>query len=322
MRSTGHHLARAWRAMLATTVFAVSLPALASDIVKIVVPFSAGGPTDQIARIIAPGLSEALGKTVVVENKGGAGGTVGTAYAAKAEPDGDTILLTTSALVLSAGTKPSLPYDPRNDLEPVYLLGEVQTMLAVRATLGVDTLQELIDKAKGPKQLNYGSTGVGGTMHVGAELFARTAHVPLVHVPYRGAAPALVDLMAGNVDLVNADVPVLKPYILDGRIKGLVIFDTKRSALLPDIPTAQEAGMPELQMSNWYGVLVPKGFPAEQRAALEQGLAHTVKLPDVAAKLADAGFSNPQGTAAFKARLDADFERWIPWLKAAGIRTE
>jgi len=307
---------------VAVSIFAVSVPTLAGSVVKIVVPFSAGGPTDQIARIVAPGLSQALGKTVVVENRGGAGGTVGTGYAAKAAPDGDTILLTTSSLVLSAGTTAKLPYDPRHDLEPVYLLGEVQTMLAVRPDLGVNTLQELIDKAKGPKQLNYGSTGVGGTMHVGAELFARTAHVPLVHIPYRGAAPALVDLMAGNVDLVNADVPVLKPYIEDGRIKGLVIFDTKRSALLPDIPSAKEAGMPELQMSNWYGVLVPKGFPDDQRKALAQGLAHTVKQPDVAKKLAEAGFTNPQDTAGFKARLNADFDRWVPWLKAAGIRTE
>ena len=318
----GNAFSRALRVMVMVASSAVAVSAWATDIVKMVVPFSAGGPSDQIARIVAPGLSDALGKTVVVENRGGAGGTVGAGYVAHAKPDGGTILLTTSSLVLSAGTTSTLPYDPRNDLEPVYLLGEVQTMLAVRPDLGVNTLQELVDKAKGPKQLNYGSTGVGGTMHVGAELFARTAHVPLVHVPYRGAAPALVALMAGNVDLVNADVPVLKPYIQDGRIKGLVIFDTKRSALLPDIPTANEVGMPELQMSNWYGVLVPKGFPEDQRDALERGLADTLKRPDVAKKLAEAGFTNPQGTAEFKARLNADFDRWVPWLKAAGIRRE
>ncbi|WP_143220646.1 MULTISPECIES: tripartite tricarboxylate transporter substrate binding protein [unclassified Achromobacter] len=299
----------------------VAAPGLATEVVKIVVPFAAGGPADQIARIVAPGLSQALGKSVIVENRGGAGGTVGVAYAAKAAPDGATLLLTTSSLVMSAGTTPKLPCDPRKDVEPVYLLGEVQTMLAVRPNLGVDTLKELTAKAAQTK-LNYGSTGVGGTMHIGAELYARTAHVPLVHIPYRGAAPALVDLMAGTVDLVNADVPVLKPYIQDGRLKGLVIFDTRRSPLLPDIPTAQEAGMPQLLMTNWYGIFVPAGVAPALRQALAQALAKTVKQPDVAAKLADAGFSNPQDTAAFKQRLDADFARWVPWLKAAGIRTE
>ncbi|ANY17474.1 Bug family tripartite tricarboxylate transporter substrate binding protein [Bordetella pseudohinzii] len=303
-------------------VAACAAPALAADVVKIIVPFAPGGPADQIARIVAPGLGKALGKTAVVENRGGAGGTVGTAYAAKAAPDGATLLLTTSSLVLSAGTTPRLPYDPRKDLEPVYLLGEVQTMLAVRPGLGVNSLQDLVAKAKGAHKLNYGSTGVGGTMHVGAELFARTAHVPLVHIPYRGAAPALMDLIAGNVDLVNADVPVLKPYIQEGRIKGLVIFDTRRSPLLPDIPTAQEAGMPELQMSNWYGVMVPRGMAPERKQALARALAQTVRLPDVQARLADAGFSHPQDTAAFQARLASDFDRWVPWLKAAGIRTE
>ncbi|CAM3728143.1 Bug family tripartite tricarboxylate transporter substrate binding protein [Bordetella tumulicola] len=316
------HFARVSRIFLLVIAGAAAMPAQSTDVVKIVVPFSAGGPTDQIARIVAPGLSEALGKTVIVENRGGAGGTVGAAYAAKAKPDGSTILLSTSSLVLSAGTTSNLPYDARHDLDPVYLLGEVQTMLAVRPGLNVESLQALIAKAKGPKNLNYGSTGVGGTMHVGAELLARTAEVPLVHIPYRGAAPALVDLMAGNIDLVNADVPVLKPYIQDGRIQGLVIFDKRRSPLLPDIPTAEEAGMPELQLTNWYGVLVPKGMPVAARQELERALDETVHRPEVAAKLADAGFSNPQNAAAFKARWDADFERWLPWLKEAGIRTE
>ncbi|WP_454692662.1 Bug family tripartite tricarboxylate transporter substrate binding protein [Achromobacter aloeverae] len=308
-------------AVLVAAGCCVAAPVPATEVVKIVVPFAPGGPADQIARIVAPGLSQALGKSVIVENRGGAGGTVGAAYASKAPADGATLLLTTSSLVMSAGTTPRLPYDPRKDLEPVYLLGEVQTMLAVRPGLGVDTLKALTAKAARTK-LNYGSTGVGSTMQIGAELYARAAKVPLVHIPYRGAAPALVDLMAGTIDLVNADVPVLKPYIQDGRLKGLVIFDTRRSPLLPDIPTAQEAGMPQLLMTNWYGVFVPAGVPAKTKQALADALARTVKQPAVAAKLADAGFSNPQDTAAFQKRLDADFARWVPWLKQAGIRTE
>lgn len=293
-----------------------------NDAIKIIVPFAAGGPADQIARIVSTPLGILLGKPVVVDNRGGAGGVIGVAVAAKAPADGQTLLLTTSSIVFTAGTTPRLPYNPRKDLEPVYLLGEVQTMIAVRPSLGVNTLAELVTKAKGPSKLNYGTTGVGGTMHIGAELLGKAANVSMVHVPYRGAAPALVDLMGGTVDFVNADVPVLRPYIKDGRLKGLVIFDTKRSPQLPDVPTSVEAGLPSLQMTNWYGVLVPAGMPADLRQKIETALANVVKQPDVAAKLAEAGFSNPRDHIGFKARLDADFDRWLPWLKEANIRTE
>lgn len=293
-----------------------------NEAVKIIVPFAAGGPADQIARIISTPLGLQLGRTVLVDNRGGAGGTVGGNVVAKALADGNTLLLSTSSLVMTAGTMPKMPYNPRKDLEPVYLLGEVQTMIAVRTSLGVNSLAELVAKGKGANKLNYGSTGVGGTMHIGAELLAKAGNVSMVHIPYRGAAPALVDLMGGTVDLVNADVPVLRPYIKDGRLKGLAVFDTKRSPQLPDVPTSAEAGFPTLQMTNWYGVLLPAGTPADIRQKLETALANVVRQPDVAAKLAEAGFSNPRDHVGFKARLDADFDRWLPWLKEANIRTE
>ncbi|MGB3069852.1 MAG: tripartite tricarboxylate transporter substrate-binding protein [Ottowia sp.] len=310
------NITAALAALVAGTSYAQS-----GDTVKIIVPFAAGGPADQIARIVSTPLGTILGKPVVVDNRGGAGGVIGVAAAAKSPADGSTLLLTTSSLVITAGTTPNLPYNPRKDLEPVYLLGEVQTVLAVRPTLGVNTLSELVEKAKGEKKLNYGSTGVGGTMHIGAELFAKAAQVSMVHVPYRGAAPALTDLMAGTVDLVNADVPVLRPYVNEGRLKALVIYDTKRSPQLPDVPTAAEAGLPALQMSNWYGVLVPAGMAPELRKRFEDALSQVVRQPKVAARLAEAGFSGPRDSQAFKSKLDADFNRWIPWLRSAGIQS-
>jgi len=294
----------------------------ASDSIRIIVPFAAGGPADQIARIISTPLAIALGKTTVVDNRGGAGGVIGVSLASKAPTDGNTLLLTTSSFVITAGITPNLSYNPRKDLEPVYLLGEVQTMLAVRNNLGVNTLAELITKAKGSNKLNYGSTGVGGTMHIGAELFGKAANVQVVHIPYKGAAPAITDLIAGTVDFVNADVPILRNYVKDNRIKALVIYDTKRSPLLPDVPTAVEAGLPNMLMSNWYGVLVPAGVSIENRKRIEEALAKVVKQPDVAAKLTDAGFMNPKDANGFKARLEADFDRWIPWLKEANIKAE
>lgn len=289
------------------------------EAVKIIVPFAAGGPADQIARIVSSPLAAILGKPVVVENRGGAGGVIGVAAVAKAPADGSTLLLTTSSMVITAGTTPNLPYNPRNDIEPIYLLGEVQTVLAVRPSLGVNTLAELVARAKSDKKLNYGSTGVGGTMHIGAELFAKAAKVDMVHIPYRGAAPALADLMGGTVDLVNADVPVLKPYVNEGRIKALVIYDTKRSPHLPDVPTAAEAGMPELQMTNWYGVLAPAGISSEIKDKYERALAQVVRQPEVAERLAAAGFSGSMDSKTFKAKLAADFDRWLPWLRSANI---
>ena len=312
-----HHFLRAL--LSAVCLWGSGAQAQSGDTIRIIVPFAAGGPADQIARTIAQPLAAQLGKTVVIDNRGGAGGVIGVGAAVKSPADGNTLLLTTSSLVITAGITPNLPYNPRKDVEPLYLLGEVQTMLVVRPGLGVNTLSELVTKAKGPNKLNYGSTGVGGTMHIGAELFAKAANVSMVHIPYRGAAPALVDLMGGTVDLVNADVPVLRPY---GRIKGVVVFDTKRSPQLPDIPTAAEAGMPALQMTNWYGVLVPAGTPPETKKRLEAALHHVVHQADVAAKLSEAGFSNPKDSTGFGARLQADFERWLPWLKEAQIRTD
>lgn len=301
---------------------AVPAQAQPADTLKFIVPFAAGGPTDMIARIISVPFGELIGRKVIVENRGGAGGVVGTAMAARAPNDGSTLLLTTSSLVITAGTTPNLGYDPRKDFDPIFLLGEVQTMLVTRSTLGANDLAALVAKAKGPNKLNYGSTGVGGTMHIGAELLARSAHVDMVHVPYRGAAPAIVALLAGDVDLLNADVPVLQPYVKDGRVKAIVIYDTKRSPQLPDVPTAVEAGMPGLMLSNWYGILAPAGMPAELRRKYEEALAKVVHMPDVAKRLAEAGFSGPRDSAAFRAKLAADFDRWIPWLKEAGIKAQ
>ena len=191
-----HHFLRAL--LSAVCLWGSGAQAQSGDTIRIIVPFAAGGPADQIARTIAQPLAAQMGKTVVIDNRGGAGGVIGVGAVVKSPADGNTLLLTTSSLVITAGITPNLPYNPRKDVEPLYLLGEVQTMLVVRPGLGVNTLSELVAKAKGPNKLNYGSTGVGGTMHIGAELFAKAANVSMVHIPYRGAAPALVDLMGGD----------------------------------------------------------------------------------------------------------------------------
>jgi len=297
-------------------------PAGAAEVLRLLSGFAPGGPVDQAARIVAPALGHALGRTVVVETRAGASGTIAAAAVARAAPDGNTLLITTSSIVITAGTVASLPYDPRRDLEPLYLLGPVRTMLVARPSLGVRSVAALAALAARGTPISYGSTGVGSTMHIGGELFNQATGSRAAHVPYRGAAPAITDLIAGNIDFLNADVPVLRPYVLDGRVTPLVVYGAQRSRQLPDVPTAAEVGLPSLDMSNWYAVLAPHGVPEATMRELEAGLARARAEPEVAARLAEAGFGDPTGRAAFRAMYAAEFERWIPFLQRAGIRGE
>jgi tripartite-type tricarboxylate transporter receptor subunit TctC len=297
-------------------------PAHAADVYKLVVPFPPGGPVDQAARMIQPGLAEALGVTVIIDNRGGAGGTIGVNMVATAPRDGKTLLLASAAFVFTGGTMPSLPYDPRKDLEPIALLGEVQSLLVARNGLGVSTLGELIAKGKAGTRITFGSAGVGSTMHIAGEMINLATGTHFVHVPYRGAAPALVDLLAGTVDILDADLPGLIPYVRDHRVTALAVYDTVRSPLLPDVPTAAEAGVPQLKMGNWYGVMAPTGIPEATRAKLEAALLKAAREPATAARMAEAGMGPPMGTAQFQAKLDSEFDTWLPFIRKAGIQAQ
>ncbi|HEY4372271.1 MAG TPA: tripartite tricarboxylate transporter substrate binding protein [Burkholderiales bacterium] len=310
------------RAFAAATALMLPWLAQGADTVKIVVPFAAGGPVDMTARVLQAGLSKELGKTVIVENRGGVGGTLGGAYVAKAPADGLTVLLASSSFVMAAGTVANIPYDARKELTPIAMVGEVQTLLVARNSLDVKDVKDLIAKGKAGAKFSYGSSGIGSTMHIGVEMMNMAYGTHFVHVPYRGAGPALTDLMAGTIDFLNADVPVLTPYVKDHRVKALVIFDSKRSTHLPEVPDNVEAGVPQLQMTNWYGLFLPAGTPVAARTQLEKAVLAVANSPDVAAKLAAAGMSKALDTAAFQKRVNADFDRWLPFIKKAGIRSE
>jgi tripartite-type tricarboxylate transporter receptor subunit TctC len=314
------------RALLATALFAGALalaPASHADsVLKLVVPFAPGGPVDQMARLIAPSLGQALGESVVVENRAGAGGTIGAAYVAKSPPDGNTLLVSTLSFVMTAGTTPHLAYDPKKDFKPVYMVGEVQTLLVARNDLNIKSPADLVKMVKDGKHMSFGSSGVGSTMQIGGELFNEATGTKSTHVPYRGAAPALIDLMAGRIDFLNADVPVLQPYVKDGRVTGVVIYDDKRSPYLPNIPDAKEAHLPELMMTNAYGILAPAGVPPARLKVLEAAFNKIVHEPELAKKLKDAGFDNPQDSANYGKRLTAELDRWVPFIHAHGIKTE
>ena len=299
-----------------------SAPAFAETI-KIVVPFAAGGPVDQLARVLAHELGPQLNADVVVENKGGAGGALGSETVARAVPDGRTMLLASlGSQVISPVLKPPSGYEPVKGFEPVMLVGSVSTLLVVSPKLGVSSLKDVIDKAKAGQKMTYGSAGPGTTMNIAGELLNASAGTKISHVPYRGAAPAINDLLGGHVDMLNADFPVLLPMVKAGTVKAVALFGPERSPLLPEIPTTKELGLPDVVMENWYGVFLPAGTPKDVADKLEKALFKVVEIPAVKERFAANGMHGTLGSAAFKARLAKEFPYWQDTIKKLGIAGE
>jgi tripartite-type tricarboxylate transporter receptor subunit TctC len=293
-----------------------------ADTVKIVVPFAAGGPVDQLARLLASELGPKLNANVIVDDRGGAGGAIAAEYVARAAPDGDTVLLASlGSQVLSPILKPPTAYDPVKSFEPVMLVGVVPSLLVVNKDLGVASLPQLINKAKVQK-LTYGSAGPGTTMNIALEMLNAAAGVKITHVPYRGAAPAINDLLGGHVDMLDADLPVLLPLVQAGSVKALALFADQRSPLLPDLPTTAEFGLPSVVMENWYGVFLPAGTPAKVRDKLEQALFAVIAIPAIKQRLASNGMQGRLGHEAFADRLAKEFATWPDTIHKLGITGE
>jgi tripartite-type tricarboxylate transporter receptor subunit TctC len=299
-----------------------SAPAFAETI-KIVVPFAAGGPVDQLARVLAHELGPQLNADVMVENKGGAGGALGSETVARAAPDGRTMLLASlGSQVISPVLKAPAGYEPVKGFEPVMLVGSVSTLLVVSPKLGVSSLKDVIDKAKAGQKMTYGSAGPGTTMNIAGELLNASAGTKISHVPYRGAAPAINDLLGGHVDMLNADFPVLLPMVKAGTVKAVALFGPERSPLLPEIPTTKELGLPDVVMENWYGVFLPAGTPKDVQEKLEKALFTVVEIPAVKERFAANGMHGTLGSAAFKVRLAKEFPYWQDTIKKLGIAGE
>jgi tripartite-type tricarboxylate transporter receptor subunit TctC len=310
------------KALICGAALLLTAPAMA-DTVKIVVPFAAGGPVDQLARALAHELGPLLGADVIVEDKGGAGGAIGSETVARAAPDGHTILLASlGSQVISPTLRLPGGYDPVKSFEPVMLVGSVPTLLIVGPKSGASDLKELIAKAKSGQAMAYGSAGPGTTMNIAGELLNSAAGLKVAHVPYRGAAPAISDLMGGQIDMLNADFPVLLPLVKAGKVKAVALFGTERSPLLPDVPTTAELGLPDVVMENWYGVFLPAGTPAAVRDRLEKALFEVVALPAVKERFATQGMHGTLGRAAFKARLAKEFPYWQSTIAKLGIKGE
>lgn len=293
--------------------------------IKMVVPFAAGGPADAIGRTIAEKMSVILKQPVVIDNRPGAGGVTGMKAVAKADPDGYTFGIgSAGALAISVSLQPDPTYDPVKDLKALTLAATVPELFVVNPGVKATTLKDFIALAKAePGKVTVASSGSGSMPHLAAELLQQYAGIKLVHVPYRGAAPAVTDLLGGQVDSMFMDIAVLLPHVQSGRIRALAIGSPQRSAMLPDVPTTAELGFPEVVADNWYGMVAPRDIPAPVAETLHAALVQTLAMPDVKEKLGQQGaLPGGDSSASFRAFLVAEIEKWAKVVKQANIKPE
>lgn len=311
--------------MLAGALAATS-PAVAQDYprrpIELVVPFVAGGTTDNIARLVAQRFGESWGQTVVVNNRPGGGSTIGTNVVAKAAPDGYTLLVTTIAFAITASLQ-KLPYDPVNDFAPITELASLPLMLVVHDSLPATNLKEFIALAKArPRALDYASSGAGTSPHLAAEMFKSAAGVDLVHVPYKGNAEAMNALLGAHVKIYFALVPAALQHVRAGTLRALAVTTETRLPYLPDVPTIAEQGFPGYEISSWQGAFAPAGTPSDVVAKINGELVRMLGQPAIRARMSREG-ADPVGSTpeAFAQRVRDEIIKWGKVIKAAGIQT-
>jgi tripartite-type tricarboxylate transporter receptor subunit TctC len=292
--------------------------------IRLVIPFPPGGSNDIVGRMIAAQLSERLGQQVIVDNRPGAGGTIGTGVVAKSPPDGYTLLVVSTPYAFGTAVYKTLPYDPVKSFVPVAMLGTGPVVLAVHPGLPVGSLQEFIALAKQkPGQLNYASAGVGSFQHLASELFRIQAGIDLAHVPYKGGGPAMMDVVAGQAQVVIGTFVQMLPHVRSGKLKALAAAGAKRSVLLPDVPTFAEAGLPGYEAANWWGILAPAGTPQPIVDRLHKELSAIALSAETRKRFENEGAEALQMSAADFGRFIADeTAKWARVVKEAGISAE
>src|SRR5688572_16923883 len=306
----------------------LAMPAAAQDYpsrpVRVVVPFSPGGAVDLVARTVAPRLNEALGQPVIVDNRSGAGGTIGTDIVAKARPDGHTLLVASMGVAVNAVLYPKLPYDTLKDLSPVTTLGEQPNIVVVHPAVAAKSMGELLALARAkPGQVTYGSGGVGSNSHLATVLLVQMAKVDLLHVPYKGLGPAVAELVGGQVNLVVSNVSTALPHVKSGRLRLLAVTSAKRFPLLSDAPTVSESGVPGYESSGWYGLWATTGTPPAVLARLHQQLVAILESAAVKEQFSAQGLQAiPVSQEAFGKRVREEIRKWGPVVKASGAKPE
>ena len=314
----------------ALTYFVIAPPCIVlaqgypSRTVRIIVPVPPGGANDTLTRAIAPLLAAALGRAVVIDNRPGGNTTLGTDVLAKSPPDGHTLIMAPSAHTVNASLYRTLPYDPIKDFEAVSLVAQTPLLLTVHPSLPVKNVKELAALARSrPGQLNYASAGNGTSGHLAGELFAVVVQTRLTHIPYKGGAPAMVDLIGGHVQLLFGTLQLGIAHTATGKVRGLATTGAKRSAQAPHLPTMAEQGLPEVEIVSWFGMLAPTGTPKDIITRLHQELRKVMNSREVSDRLSALGYESHNSTPEeFAAFLKTDLARWAKVVRTANIRVE
>jgi len=292
--------------------------------IRLLVGFSPGGAADIIARIVGQKMSANLGQQIVIDNRAGAGSVIASEITAKSTPDGYTLLMISNSHAVNAGFHKTLPYDPVKDFAAISLVASAPLVLVVTASLPVNSIGELIALARSrPGQLNFGSSDSGGSSHLAGELLKKMAGIELTHVPYKGVAPALTDVIAGQVQMIFSSAPAALPQLKAGRIKAIAVTSAKRSAALPDVPTIADSGVPGYDATNWYGVLAPAALSKPLVERLNAEILKALRAADVIDGITRQG-ADPIGSTpgAFAAYLRSEITKWIKIVRDAGLRSD
>lgn len=320
---------RTWIAAAALTAASAALPALAQSAypnkpIKLVVGYAAGGATDVIARLVGQKLGDSLGQTVVIDNRAGANSNVGAEAVARSPADGYTLYVYTIANTINATLYPKLGYDPEKDFEPIGLIAKVPNILVVNKDVPVKTLAEYVAYTKAqPQGVTFASSGSGSSIHLSGEMFKMMTKLNMLHVPYRGSAPAVSDLLGGQVQSMFDNAPSAMPHIQSGRLRPIAITSPQRSPLLPDVPTFIESGYADFDVQSWFGLAAPAGTPAAVVDKLNAELAKVLALPEVKKRLAEMGATPAGGSPADMRKFaSAEIKRWNAVVKASGAKAD